>query len=118
VSTLPQTDATHHLLDRAALAKLSPRAYLINVGRGNVIDNAALIDALRDGRLGGAALDVFDEEPLPPVDPLWEAPNLRVTGHIAALSHPALIVPIFVDNFRRYIDGRPLRYVVDFDAGY
>ena len=118
VSTLPQTAATRNLLDRAALAKLSPHVLFINVGRGNVIDDAALLDALRNGRLGGAVLDVFDEEPLPQGDPLWDAPNLHVTGHIAALSYPALIAPIFIDNYRRYVDGQPLRYVIDFDAGY
>lgn len=118
VSTLPQTAATGNLLNRSALAKLSRHACFINVGRGNVIEDDALIDALQNGRLAGAVLDVFDNEPLPQGDPLWDAPNLRITGHIAALSHPALIAPIFIDNYRRYVDGRPLRHVVDFAAGY
>jgi len=118
VSTLPQTDATDSLLDAAALAKLPRHAYFINVGRSNVIDDAALIDALRDGGIAGAALDVFDEEPLPHDSPLWDTPNLSVTPHIAAISHPALITPIFIDNFRRYLRGHALQYVVDFDAGY
>lgn len=118
VSTLPQTDATNNLLDAAALAKLPPHAYFINVGRSNVINDAALIDALRNGGIAGAALDVFDEEPLPNDSPLWDTPNLSITAHIAAISHPDLITPIFIDNYRRYVQGQPLRYVVDFDAGY
>ena len=118
VSTLPQTDATDSLLDAAALAKLPRHAYFINVGRSNVIDDAALIDALHDGGIAGAALDVFDEEPLPHNSPLWDTPNLSVTPHIAAISPPELITPIFIDNFRRYTRGQPLQYVVDFDAGY
>jgi phosphoglycerate dehydrogenase-like enzyme len=83
-----------------------------------VINDAALIDALRNGGIAGAALDVFDEEPLPNDSPLWDTPNLSITAHIAAISHPDLITPIFIDNYRRYVQGQPLRYVVDFDAGY
>lgn len=118
VSTLPQTTDTDNLLDAAALAKLPARAYFINVGRGNVVDDDALIDALRNDKLSGAALDVFDEEPIPPDSPLWDTPNLVITAHIAALSHPLLIVPIFVENYRRYTNEQPLKYVIDFDAGY
>ena len=118
VSTLPQTDATDNLLDATALAELPAHAYFINVGRSNVVDDDALIEALRNGKLAGAALDVFDEEPVPQDSPLWDTPNLTVTAHIAAVSHPLLIVPIFVDNYRRYIDQQPLEYVIDFEAGY
>jgi phosphoglycerate dehydrogenase-like enzyme len=118
VSVLPQTDDTNNLLDEAALARLPRHTYLINVGRSNVIDNVALIDALRNDRLAGAVLDVFDEEPLPQDSPLWDTPNLSITAHIAAVSHPSLIVPIFVENYRRYINKQPLNYIVDFDAGY
>lgn len=118
VSTLPQTDATDSLLDAAALDRLPRDAYFINVGRSNVVDDTALIDALRNGNIAGAALDVFDEEPLPNDSPLWDTPNLTVTAHIAAISHPALIAPIFIDNYRRYLKGQRLRYVIDFDAGY
>jgi len=118
VSTLPQTAATDGLLDRTALRKLPPHAYFVNVGRGNVLDDAALIDALRGGRLAGAALDVFDQEPVPQDSPLWDTPGLSVTAHVAAVSHPQLIVPIFIENYRRYAKGQALKYVVDFDAGY
>jgi len=118
VSTLPHTDETDNLLDEAALAKLPVHAYFINVGRGNIVNDEALINALRNGELAGATLDVFDQEPLPRDSLLWDVPNLLLTGHIAATSYPALIVPIFIENFRRYEQGQPLKYVIDFDAGY
>jgi phosphoglycerate dehydrogenase-like enzyme len=76
------------------------------------------MNALKNGSLAGAALDVFDEEPIPQESPLWNTPNLSVTAHIAAISHPLLIVPIFVENYRRYVNGEQLNYVVDFAAGY
>ena len=91
---------------------------LINVGRSNVIDDDALIAALESGHLGGAVLDVFDEEPLPNDSPLWDTPNLLITAHISAISHPLLLVPIFVDNYRRFIAGEPLQHLIDFGAGY
>ena len=118
VSVLPATHGTTHLLDNAALAKLPPHAYFINVGRGNVVDDDALMDALNHGRLAGAALDVFDEEPVPAASPLWETPNLMITAHIAAMSHPGLIVPIFIENYRRYCNNEPLKFVIDLDKGY
>jgi phosphoglycerate dehydrogenase-like enzyme len=118
VSTLPHTPATDRLLDGAALLALPPHAYFVNVGRSNVIDDAALMDALRNGRLAGAALDVFDQEPVPQDSPLWDTPGLSITAHVAAISHPHLIVPIFIDNYRRHMNAQALKYVVDFDAGY
>jgi phosphoglycerate dehydrogenase-like enzyme len=118
VAALPQTDGTENLLDRAALAKLPAHAYFINVGRSNVVNGEALAAALRNNELAGAALDVFDEEPIPRKSPLWNTPGLSITAHIAAISHPSLIVPIFVENYRRYCDKQPLKYVVDFDRGY
>ena len=118
VATLPQTPDTDRLLDARTLSLLPDTAVFVNVGRSNVVDDEALIGALESGRLAGAVLDVFDEEPIPAGSPLWRAPNLIITAHIAAVSHPSLIVPIFIDNYRRYIAGEPLRYLVDFDAGY
>lgn len=118
VSTLPETTKTDRLLDTAALQALPPHAYFVNVGRSNVVDDAVLMDALRNGSLAGAAVDVFDQEPMPLDSPLWDTPGLTMTAHIAAVSHPGLIVPIFIDNYRRYTKGQPLKYVVDFDAGY
>ena len=118
VSTLPDTAATENLLDKRRISLLPSGALFINVGRSNVIDDQALCTALDDGRLAGAVLDVFDVEPLPPEDPLWSTPRLTVTAHVAAISHPLLIVPIFVENFRRYRAGEPLLHTVDFSAGY
>jgi phosphoglycerate dehydrogenase-like enzyme len=118
VASLPQTPQTDHLLDAAAIAALPAHAYLINVGRSNLVDDDALMAALRGQRLAGAALDVFDEEPIPPDSPLWDTPNLSITPHIAAVSHPHLIAPIFVDNYARYRKGKPLCHVIDFDTGY
>ena len=118
VAVLPHTAETDKLLDAVSLAKLPAHCYLVNVGRGNVIDYEALIDALENNRLAGAALDVFDTEPIPQASPLWETPNLSITAHIAAVSHPSIIVPIFIENYRRYSSKQALKYVVDFDAGY
>lgn len=118
VATLPHTPETDKLLDAAALSKLDSAAYFVNVGRSNVIDDDALIDALNNGKLAGAALDVFDEEPIPKDSPLWETPGLSITAHIAAISHPLLLVPIFVDNYQRYVKDEPLNYVIDFATGY
>ena len=118
VSTLPDTPETDNLLNAETLSKLPNHAYFINVGRSNGVDDDALINALNNGSLAGAALDVFDEEPIPQDSPLWNTPNLSVTAHIAAISHPLLIVPIFVENYRRYVNGEQLNYVVDFAAGY
>ena len=118
VATLPATPETTGLLNAKTLSLLPAHGYFINVGRSNVVDDDALISALSSGALAGAALDVFDEEPVPPASPLWDTPNLTMTAHIAAISHPLLIVPIFVENYRRYAAGEPLKYVVDFDLGY
>jgi phosphoglycerate dehydrogenase-like enzyme len=118
VSVLPDTASTECLLDATALAKLPANGYFVNVGRSNVVDDAALIDALQNATLAGAALDVFDQEPIPRDSPLWDTPNLSITAHIAAISQPDLVVPIFVDNYRRYAKGQPLKHVIDFAAGY
>lgn len=118
VSILPDTPDTDNLLDADALRKLPKHAYFINIGRSNVVVDEALIDALKNARLAGATLDVFDEEPIPEDSPLWGTPNLTITAHVAAVSLASLVVPIFVDNYRRYVNEQPLHYVVDFDAGY
>ena len=118
VSVLPDTAATRGVVDAAFLRALPPRAVFINPGRGGVVDEAALADALQGGRLAGAVLDVFRTEPLPADHVFWRLPNVVITSHTAALSAPADIAPIFVDNYRRLLRGEPLRYVVDFDRGY
>jgi phosphoglycerate dehydrogenase-like enzyme len=116
--TVPLTEATRGLIGPAELAAMKPSAWLINIARGPVVDEAALLDALRGNRLGGAVLDVFDEEPLPQGHPLWELDNVVITPHISGPSTPGEIAPIFNDNLRRYLSRRRLRYVVDRSAGY
>ena len=115
VITLPGTDATTGLIDRDLLAAAKPGIIVVNVGRGTVVDEPALVDALRSGTVSSAYLDVFATEPLPDESPLWEMPNVIVSPHTAALS-PAedrRIAELFADNLRRYLDGGTLRNVVD-----
>jgi phosphoglycerate dehydrogenase-like enzyme len=118
VLTLPLSAATRGFLGAAELAAMKPTAWLINIARGPIVDEAALLDALRAGRLGGAVLDVFDTEPLPPAHPFWTLENVVVTPHISGPSTPREIGPIFNDNLRRYVSGRPLRHTVDRRRGY
>jgi phosphoglycerate dehydrogenase-like enzyme len=118
VSIMPNTNATRHLVDRALLDALPPRAVFINPGRGSSVDEAALGAALADGRLAGAVLDVFQTEPLPADHPFWRLSNVIITSHTAALSAPPDIAPLFVDNYRRLVAGEPLQYRVSFEDGY
>ncbi len=118
VCIMPNTAGTRHLVDRALLDALPARAVFINPGRGSSVDEMALADALSNGRLAGAVLDVFQTEPLPADHVFWRLPNVVITSHTAALSAPPDIAPLFVDNYRRLIADQPLRYRVDFDAGY
>jgi phosphoglycerate dehydrogenase-like enzyme len=118
VSIVPNTAATVRLVDATLLAALPPRAVFVNPGRGSVVDEAALADALQSGRLAGAVLDVFQQEPLPPDHVFWRTPNVLITSHTAAISFPKDIAPVFIDNYRRLVAGEPLKYRVDFEAGY
>jgi phosphoglycerate dehydrogenase-like enzyme len=118
VSIVPNTAATTRLVDAAMLAALPPHAVFVNPGRGGVVDEAALADALQSGRLAGAVLDVFQQEPLPADHAFWRTPNVLITSHTAAISFPEDIAPVFIENYRRLIAGQPLRYQVDFEAGY
>jgi D-2-hydroxyacid dehydrogenase (NADP+) len=118
--TLPITDETRGLLDAAALARMKPGAYLYNIGRGDVVDEDALVDALRRRAIGGAGLDVFREEPLPPDSPFWDLDNVVITPHLGG-DTPSDFEPIsdfFAANLERWLDGRPLRNVVDPARGY
>jgi phosphoglycerate dehydrogenase-like enzyme len=110
VSTLPGTTATEHLLDSRFFAALRPGATLVNVGRGTVVDEAALIEALRSGQVGFAALDVFETEPLPAGSPLWTHGNVLVSPHTAALNaaEDRLIAELFAANATRLLDGKSL----------
>lgn len=118
VSVMPNTAGTRRLVDAALLAALPARAIFVNPGRGSVVDEAALADALSAGRLAAAVLDVFEHEPLPPDHVFWRTPNVLITSHTAALSAPKDIAPVFVENYRRWIAGEPLRHRVDFERGY
>ena len=124
VCALPDTPATRGLFDRRRLSLLRPDALLINVGRGNLIDCEALAEQLTAGRLGGAALDVTDPEPLPPDHPLWRCPDAIITPHITGGSFGHLeatsdrICEICCENLRRYAAGQPLINLVDRQTGY
>jgi phosphoglycerate dehydrogenase-like enzyme len=114
------TPETRGMIGAAELAAMKPGAVLVNVARGSLIDEAALVAALRAGRIGGAALDVFASEPLPPESPLWELPNLLVTPHIATNvpEYLARAIEQFATNVRRFLAGEPLLNQVDRRRGY
>ena len=118
VLCLPLTVETRGLIGRDELAAMKPTAVLVNVARGPIVHEGALIDALAAGRLAHAVLDVFENEPLPPESPLWEIPNVTVTSHHAGLNIPERIAGFFLDNLERYRNGDPLRGVVDPERGY
>jgi phosphoglycerate dehydrogenase-like enzyme len=115
VLTLPGTAATEKLIGAEVLAAVKPGTILVNVGRGTVVDEEALLPALRDGRISFAALDVFATEPLPPDSPLWGEPNLLVSPHTAALNaaEDRLIAELFATNATRFLDGDELANKVD-----
>ena len=118
VSVLPRTEGTNKLVDADLLNALPAHVVLINVGRGNAVDEPALIQALTEGKLAAAVLDVFEKEPLPEGHPFWTTPNLYMTFHTSAISYPEDITKLFVENYQLYIEGKPLKYVVDFERGY
>jgi glyoxylate/hydroxypyruvate reductase A len=118
VLTVPLTPATRGLIGADELAAMKPTAWLLNIARGAVVDEAAMIDALRRRAIAGAVLDVFATEPLPDDHPLWGLDNAVITPHISGPSTPEEIAPIFADNLARFLAGRPLRHVVDRRRGY
>jgi phosphoglycerate dehydrogenase-like enzyme len=120
VLSVPVTPETEGLINAKRLAKMKSTAYLINVGRGQLIDEAALLVALRGQKIGGAALDVFIEEPLPPDSPLWDLENLLITPHTAGLTEKMWErhYKLFTENLRRYMAGEELLAVVDKKKGY
>lgn len=120
VVTVPLTGTTRYMIGAEELAALSSKAFLVDVSRGNVIDPAALITALRDHKLAGAALDVFPEEPLPEDNPLWKMPNVIITPHISGNTphYDQRAVDLFAENLSRYISGLPLYNRVHLDRGY
>jgi phosphoglycerate dehydrogenase-like enzyme len=118
VITVPLTPETRGLIGREALAAMRPSAWLLNMARGPIVDEGALLEALQSRRIGGAILDVFQQEPLPAEHPFWRLDNVVVTPHIAGPSTAEEIAPIFEDNLARFLAGRPLRFVVDRRRGY
>jgi phosphoglycerate dehydrogenase-like enzyme len=120
VLAAPLTPATRGLVDARVLAAMKPDAHLVNIARGPMVDEAALLEALRQHRIGGATLDVFDTEPLPPGHPLWDAPNVTVTAHMSAdaVGWREALAEGFATNARRWLAGEPLLNVVDKKLGY
>jgi phosphoglycerate dehydrogenase-like enzyme len=120
VLAAPLTDETRGMIDAKALAAMKPTARLVNVGRGPLVVQEDLVEALSSGRIGGAALDVFVDEPLPTSSPLWGLPNVIVSPHMSGdvVGWRSELVALFEDNLSRYLDGRPLRNVVDKTRGY
>ena len=120
VLALPLTAETEDIIDDAALAAMKPGAWLINVARGRLVDDRALLRALRQGRIGGAVLDAFRDEPLPPDSPFYDLDNVIITPHTSWSSGRVLdrSIELFCDNLRRFRTGEPLRNVVDPGVGY
>ncbi|MGH7275658.1 MAG: D-2-hydroxyacid dehydrogenase [Candidatus Rokuibacteriota bacterium] len=118
VIVLPLTPETIGLIGADALAAMKPTAWLVNVARGAVVNETALLEALEQRRIAGAILDVFAAEPLPPHHPLWRMNNVVITPHISGPSTPEEITPVFNDNLARYLAGKPLHHVVDRKRGY
>lgn len=120
VDALPATAETRHVFGEEVFGAMRPSTRFVNVGRGSTVDEQALVRVLADGRLAGAALDVFEEEPLPPSSPLWSMPNVIVSPHMSgdAAGWKEAVVELFVENLERYLTGRPLRNVVDKRRGY
>jgi len=120
ILTTPLTPDTHHLMSTAQFNVMKQDALLVNVSRGPVVDEAALAIALRENRIGGAALDVFEQEPLPPDSPLWSLPNLLYSPHIAGyiVAYPSMVQDLFIHNLERYVKGERLLTEVNKRRGY
>ena len=116
----PLTEETRRLIDTAEIAALKPGAVIVNISRGQVVNEAAMIDALTSGHIRGAALDVFEVEPLPKESPLWDLPNVLISPHSASTvdAENTRIVDIFLDNLGRFSRGEPLRNLYDRERGY
>jgi len=116
----PLTDETRHLISTEQFAAMKPGAFLLNVSRGAVVDTNALIEAVKSGKLGGAVLDVFEEEPLPVESPLWDLPNVVITPHVAGLSRRFMdgVIDLFIANIERYLKRQELYNLIDARHGY
>lgn len=120
IVTAPLTSETAHMLDQRAFNVMKQSAYVVNIGRGGIIDEQAMIKALQSGSISGAGLDVFEHEPLPADSPLWAMPNVMVTAHYSGLTpnYDKRAFEILHDNLLRYRSGMPLRNVIDKNLGY
>lgn len=120
VNAAPLTDATRGLIDRTVLDAMRPSAHLVNVGRGPTVVEKDLVDALHEGAINGASLDVFEVEPMPEDSPLWDAPGCVVSAHMSGdvVGWRGTLARQFVENAERWLSGRPLRNVVDKQLGY
>ena len=110
----PLTDETHHMVNKDFLGKMRLKSILVNVGRGGLVDEAALVESLEYGKPGFAVLDVFEEEPLPVISPLWSHPDVTISPHASAFT-PLTTQrgdDVFIDNLERYIKGDLMRFVV------
>src|SRR5207302_905829 len=114
----PLTPATRHMIDASVFARMKPTAHLVNISRGGLIDQEALLMALDEGRIARATLDVTTPEPLPEGHPLYAHPKVRVSPHISFSGGPPRNIPIFLNNLRRYIAGEPLEGLVQPGEGY
>ncbi len=120
VVAAPLTPATHGAVSREVIGRMKKTAWLVNIARGAIVDEPALVEALQDNRIGGAALDTFVQEPLPPDSPLWSLENVILTPHTSNSSPKVRerTLALFVENVRRFKAGEPLLNRVDYDAGY
>lgn len=120
VVALPLTPATTHYVGEAELQAMKPSAYLVNIARGSVVDEATLVRALREGWIAGAGLDVFEQEPLPADSPLWEMENALISPHVAGFTprYDERAASLFAQNLVRYLAGEPLLNLVDMSRGY
>ena len=118
VCVLPNTEDTRHIVNAQVIQRMKSSAVLINVGRGATVDEQAVSKALKNGELKAAILDVFEKEPLDASSPLWGAKNAYITPHNSATTFPRDIVNIFCENYQRYRQGQPLKFVIDLDRGY
>jgi phosphoglycerate dehydrogenase-like enzyme len=118
VSVLPNTVDTRKVVSADLLSSLPSHALFINVGRGQAVDESALIEALNQNKIAGAVLDVFEQEPLPKEHPFWITPNLLMTFHTSAPSLPQDITQLFIENYKLFIEGKSLKYQVDFEKEY
>jgi phosphoglycerate dehydrogenase-like enzyme len=120
VLTVPLTQETHHMIGEDELRAMKSTAYIVNIGRGRTIHQEALIQALQEGWIAGAGLDVFSTEPLPQNSPLWNMENVIITGHYAGMTpdYDNRALAILLDNLERYRTGQELVNIVDKELGY